>query len=157
MKNTVPPIAATASRPTMITDAIRTEIHVFRVPWLMAQLDGSLEARVRISWHRAPGLVGGERVIIALAERHGGLQFCPRRGPVSRLERQPAELEMRPCMDPFPPLETDRGPEVGFGFRGLADAGAGRPALVVPQGVLPEHPRPPIVGEAREAIGEEAL
>src|SRR5216684_3793259 len=127
MKNTVPPIAATASRPTMITDAMRTEIHVFRALWLIGPLDGGLRERVRVSFHQAPRLVGGERIIIALAERHGGLQFFPRRGAASCLERQLAELEMRPCMDPFPPHETDRGPEVGLGLRGLADAGAGRP------------------------------
>src|SRR5216683_2275219 len=125
MKNAVPPIAATASRPTMITDAMRTEIHVFRALWLIGPLDGGLRKRVRGSFHQAPRLVGGERIIIALAERHRGLQFLPCRGPVSGFERQLAELEMCPRMDPFPPLETDRRPEIGLGFRGLADAGAG--------------------------------
>jgi hypothetical protein len=38
MKYAVPPMAAAARMPTTMTEAMRTETHVFRVFWLMVLL-----------------------------------------------------------------------------------------------------------------------
>ena len=54
------------------------------------------------------------------------------------------------------PSSRERLLQVGLGV-GAAERGARRAALVEPQRVLAEHPRPRVVGEAREPVGQEPL
>src|SRR5437879_13636788 len=64
------------------------------------------------SFHEAPGFVGPRRIIIALAERNGGLKFLLRGRAVAGLQRQPSELQVRPPLHPFPRLDRQRAGEV---------------------------------------------
>src|SRR6266550_6202270 len=158
MKYAVPPMAATARTPTMITDAMMMDTHVLRLLWLMVHFSRRASGQgCSPSFHQAASLVGGRRVIVALAERDRRLQFGSGSRPIPRLERQLSELEMRAPVDPLARFGAQRIPEVGFGLPRLAQRGPRGAALVLPERLLAEHPWPLVVGKPGEAFGQEAL
>src|SRR5580765_4164207 len=107
------------------------------------------------SWHQAFRFICPRLVIIALAQRDGGLEFLPRRGAVARLEREFSELDVRAPMHPSAPLVGNRLLQLGGRLR-AAQRGERGAALVVPQGELSEHARTPVVREACESVVEDS-
>src|SRR5437868_1522202 len=149
----------------MMTAAIRTEIHVLRLLMVAAgpakaghyrsRRAGSA-AGSRNLLQQATGLVGRQRVVVAVRQRHRGAELDRRRGLVALLQSQLPELEMAAGVDPLPPLERQRFPQLGLSVR-TSQRGQCRPALVPPQGVLAEHSRPGVGGKTRQAVGQESL
>src|SRR6185295_3281148 len=158
MKYAVPPIAATATTPMMITDAMRTDTHVLRLLWLMVHFSRRASGKAcSPSFQQAASLVGGRRVIVALAEGNRRLQFDLGSRGVPRFERQLPQLQMGTRVDPLARFGAQRIPEVGLRLGRPAQRRPRGAALVLPQRLLAEHPWPLVVGKPGEAFGQEAL
>src|SRR5204862_6972627 len=82
--------------------------------------------------HETTRFVGGSRIAVALGERRRLLQFLARRRPIAALQRNLAELEVRPAVDPRPPFERERRPQVGVGVGRPSERGARGAAFVAP-------------------------
>src|SRR5438093_10001484 len=121
-----------------IATTIATHVRFFLVSAIIQP--SALSYRLS-SFHEAPGFVGPRRVIIALAERNGGLKFLLRGRTVSSLQRQPSELQVRPPLHPFPPLDRQRAGEVLARIGVPANRCPRGAALVVPQRRFAEHVR----------------
>src|SRR4051794_25200462 len=120
MKNAVPPTTASAMTQTRMTAAMRIEIQVFRllaISRLTYPFDEAPRSAVRRAsrlLQKPPRLFGVRRVIIALAELRGRLKFLFGRRLVAGGQRQLSELEVRPAVDPRPPVEADRMLQIGL-------------------------------------------
>src|SRR3954452_24845055 len=104
MKKAVPPTAAAARIPTMITDAIRTETHVLR---LLCAIRFALSGPPDLPdlpglFHQTTGFVSGSRIVVGVAEPDRLLQFRARRRFVPGVHRNAPELELRARVNPFP-------------------------------------------------------
>src|SRR5438045_3569729 len=99
MKKAVPPTAAAAKMPTMITAAIRTDTHVLRLLCAIAFLT---------LLHQTMGFFSGSRIVVGVAQRDRLLQFGARRRRVPGVHRDPPQLEMRAGVDPFSARHGER-------------------------------------------------
>src|ERR1051326_9286622 len=112
MKNAVPPTTAAASSPTSTTAETTIAMTVF---FVFASIANWALPVPRASAHQSARFVGGQLIIIALAQRDRRFEFGLRGGAVSGLEGDAGELEMRAAVHPFAAFEGQRSPQVRFG------------------------------------------
>src|SRR4030095_8933136 len=100
MKTAAPPTAATARIPTMMTEAMRTDTQVGSLFELIPGTYESLSGGV----HQTPGLFRGAAVVVTFAQGACRRELFAGRRLVAGLQRHPAQLEVRPSMDPLSTL-----------------------------------------------------
>src|SRR4029077_5266905 len=89
--------------------------------------------------------VRANRIVVLLAEHHGPLEMGARAVTVAAQVGNLSELRVRASLHPRPRFDGNRATQVHVRFVDETQRHARRSALLIPERLLAEHPRPPVL------------